>query len=167
MPTIRELIEQRRAFTNLSYREMSERAERAGLHIKYQTIQTLATETPKQWPKQAETIQALAEALDVPEQLVVLAFAASFGLDVRLERSRLASLLPSDTSALPGTVQDAIAQVVKALVATRAEESSHGAPTSKAGDPAVTNIAQAKSRRSGPSAPAKKAARRKPQQPQG
>jgi hypothetical protein len=140
VPTISELIEQRKTFLGLSYREMSEKADRAGLHVKHQTIQALATERPKQWPKETETIRGLAEALDVPEQLVVLSFAQSFGLDVRLDRSRLASLLPSQAAALPGSVQDAIAMMVRALVDSSEEIRHVPAPTTDAGGtPASTD----------------------------
>lgn len=80
MPTISDLINQHRG--DRSYRDLALRAERAGFHIKFQTINDLAIAAPKQWPKNAETITALAAALDVNVQTVVLAFARSFGLDV-------------------------------------------------------------------------------------
>ena len=133
MPTISELVEQRRRFLDLSYRELAERSGRAGWHVNHQTIQALAVKEPREWPKKPETIKGLAEALDVPEHLVVLAFARSFGLDVKIERSRLASLLPSDASALPSRVQDSIALLVRALVDAKNEETSDGTTTNQAG----------------------------------
>ena len=72
---------------------------------------------------------------------------------------------PASAAMLTGRQRRAIEELINSM--TERQAANHGAATSQAGDPAVTNIAQAKSRRSGPSAPAKKAARRKPQQPQG
>lgn len=121
MPTISELIERQRRDSGLSYREMAERAARAGLHIKFQTIANLATTPPKEWPKKAETIQALAEGLDVPERLVVLAFACSFGLDVQRDESTLGSMLPAGTRHLDESVQRAVAAMVRSIVNAREE----------------------------------------------
>ncbi|MEN3123232.1 hypothetical protein [Janibacter sp. LM] len=119
MPTISELIERQRRDSGLSYREMAERAARAGLHIKFQTIANLATTPPKEWPKRAETIQALAEGLDVPERLVVLAFACSFGLDVQRDESTLGLMLPAGTRHLDEGVQRAVAAMVRSIVDAR------------------------------------------------
>lgn len=80
VPTISDLINQHRG--DRSYRDLALRAERAGFHIKFQTINDLAIAPPRQWPKNPETIAALAAAIDVNVQTVVLAFARSFGLDV-------------------------------------------------------------------------------------
>lgn len=124
VPTISELIERQRRDSGLSYREMAERAERAGLHIKFQTIATLATTPPKEWPKKAETIQALAEGLDVPERLVVLAFACSFGLDVQRDESTLGSMLPAGTRHLDESVQRAVAAMVRSIVNAREDVGS-------------------------------------------
>ncbi|WP_169701907.1 hypothetical protein [Janibacter terrae] len=119
MPTISELIERQRRDSGLSYREMAERAARAGLHIKFQTIANLATTPPKEWPKRAETIRALAEGLDVPERLVVLAFACSFGLDVQRDESTLGLMLPAGTRHLDEGVQRAVAAMVRSIVDAR------------------------------------------------
>lgn len=82
VPTIGELITQFRDLTGDTYREMAERAERAGFTIKYQTIQELAKDGPKGWPKNPETIVALAVAMHMSQRVIVLAFARAFGLDV-------------------------------------------------------------------------------------
>lgn len=134
MPTISELIERRRRDSGLSYREMAERAARAGLHIKFQTIANLATTPPKEWPKRAETIQALAEGLDVPERLVVLSFARSFGLDVQRDESTLGLMLPTGTRHLDERVQRAVAAMVRSIVDAREDVGQDAATTKQAGE---------------------------------
>lgn len=136
MPTISELIERQRRDSGRSYREMAERAARAGLHIKFQTIANLATTPPKEWPKKTETIQALAEGLDVPERLVVLAFATSFGLDVQRDESTLGLMLPTGTRHLDEGVQRAVAAMVRSIVEAREDVGSdeRSASKTRAGD---------------------------------
>lgn len=142
MPTISELIERQRRDSGLSYREMAERAARAGLHIKFQTIANLATTPPKEWPKRAETIRALAEGLDVPERLVVLAFACSFGLDVQRDESTLGLMLPAGTRHLDEGVQRAVAAMVRSIVDAREDVGQDAATTKQAGEsPAEDELA--------------------------
>jgi transcriptional regulator with XRE-family HTH domain len=122
VPTIKELILTQRESLGLSYREMSQRADRAGLKIKHQTIQELATARPKQWPKTSATIRALAEALDVTERAVVLAFARSFDLEVSADSSLLEMILPAGTKNVHPSIQQAIAGVVRAAISAQHEE---------------------------------------------
>lgn len=126
VPTISELIERQRRASGLSYREMAERAERAGLRIKFQTIANLATAAPKEWPKKTETIRALAEGLDVPERLVVLSFARSFGLDVQRDESTLGLMLPTGTRHLDEGVQGAVAALVRSIIESRKDVGDDG-----------------------------------------
>lgn len=119
VPTIKELILTQRESLGLSYREMSQRADRAGLKIKHQTIQELATARPKQWPKTSATIRALAEALDVTERAVVLAFARSFDLEVSADSSLLEMILPAGTKNVHPSIQQAIAGVVRAAISAQ------------------------------------------------
>lgn len=131
VPTISELVERSHRDSGLSYREMSERAARAGLQLHHQTLQSLATASPKAWPKHAETIRAIAEACDVPERLVVLAFARSFGLDVHRGESLLAMSLPAGVAEIDERVQRSVVSLLRTLVST--QEDSDAAATTRAG----------------------------------
>lgn len=162
MPTISELIERQRRDSGRSYREMAERAARAGLHIKFQTIANLATTPPKEWPKKTETIQALAEGLDVPERLVVLAFATSFGLDVQRDESTLGLMLPIGTRHLDEDVQRAVAAMVRSIVEAREDvgDDDSSAATNQAPGSGATVHELPTAEASGQPAETRKAARR-------
>lgn len=121
VPTISELVLTQHEALGLTYREMADRAALAGFRVKYQTIQELATRTPKQWPKASATIRGLAEALQVSQRTVVLAFARSFGLDVSSDASLLELLLPAGTRDVHPGLQQAIAGVVRAAIDTGSE----------------------------------------------
>lgn len=86
VPTISDLITRHRDVTGDSYRDMASRAASVGLTLKHQTIAELARSAPKGWPKNPETISALAYALKTSERAIVVAFARSFGLDMSAER---------------------------------------------------------------------------------
>lgn len=121
MPTISALIQGQRDALGVTYRDMAQKAAVAGYHVKHQTLQQLATAPPKEWPKRADTIRAMAAALDVSERMVVLAFGRSFGLDVTSGESLLEVLLPSGTAEVDPGLQQAIASVVRAAVAAHYE----------------------------------------------
>lgn len=70
----------------------------------------------RQWPRSAEAVNAMARALDVDARQIVLSYAAQFGIDVREQRSTLASMLPSGTDRLSMRQARAFAALVKAVV---------------------------------------------------
>lgn len=116
VPTIAQLINSYRDRTGYSYRDMADHAEREGYHIKYQTIAQLARTPPKAWPKQIETISALAVALGrVHERTVVIAYAKSLGIDVG-SSDALRFALPRDFALIPREQQLRILGIVGDLV---------------------------------------------------
>lgn len=125
VPTIAELIATQRDSTGYSYRQMADRAARAGHELRHQTLQQLATGTPKGWPKTVDTFHALAAALEVSERTIVLSFARSFGLDVAGDDSLLVTLLPSTTGNVPSEVQASIASLVATIAAVQGRDPHH------------------------------------------
>lgn len=111
VPTIRELI-QRAVDDGKSYRALE---ESSGGRVKYQMFQKLATKPPLQFPKDRDTIEGIAAALEIPESTVVLAYARGIGLDVTTD-SLLADLLPRGTEDLDIEMQNAIVAVVRAAI---------------------------------------------------
>lgn len=61
------------------------------------------------------TIKAMARALNVGEEVVLLAFAREIGLDVGRHRNRFADLLPPGVSKLSEKKQAAILSVIHAM----------------------------------------------------
>jgi len=112
--TISELVKAQKAASDLSYEALAQRAQSAGLGLTKQQLSDLANNRPKGWPKSADMVKALSVALDVPERTVVLAYAASFGIDVRETRSPFEVRLPSTVSTLDPRMQDAILHVIRA-----------------------------------------------------
>lgn len=127
VPTITDLIKRHRDQTGDTYRQMAERAEKAGVKIKYQTIADLAKDGPKGWPKQPDTITALSVALRTSERAIVLAFARSFGLDIGAERPVIdAALYPTEKhegwDLLPKASRDELMGILKDYVDDRLAE---------------------------------------------
>lgn len=114
MQTISELVKAQKAASDLSYEALAQRAQSAGLGLTKQQLSDLANNRPKGWPKSADMVKALSIALDVPERTVVLAYAASFGIDVRETRSPFEVRLPATVSTLDPRMQDAILHVIRA-----------------------------------------------------
>lgn len=114
MQTISELVKAQKAASDLSYEALAQRAQGAGLGLTKQQLSDLANNRPKGWPKSADMVKALSVALDVPERTVVLAYAASFGIDVRETRSPFEVRLPATVSTLDPRMQDAILHVIRA-----------------------------------------------------
>lgn len=62
------------------------------------------------------TIQAMADALNVNAEVVLLSFARNLGLDVGRSRSRFADLLPPMVDKLTDKQRDAILAVIRAMI---------------------------------------------------
>lgn len=112
--SIGELILAERRSSGASYRELAARAEQAGFSIKFQYLNELAKSGPKGWPKNPDTFRALALILKLPVRTIVLAYAASLGLDVENPESKLAEQLPVNTRDLSDDMTDALLHVIRA-----------------------------------------------------
>ena len=117
MPTITQLIADHITATGRSYRDL---AHASGDRVKHQTFQELKTGPPKSWPKSAETIRGIAQALGVTERAVVLAFARSLGVDVA-GGSLFAQQLPPGVDDLSPKERKAAIEMLRVLVAQRQE----------------------------------------------
>lgn len=62
------------------------------------------------------TIEAMAYALNVSVEVVLLAFARSLGLEVGRQRSRFADLLPPMADKLTEKQKDAVLAVIRAMI---------------------------------------------------
>lgn len=115
-PTIKQLLDDKRRETGWSYNEMAEAAggtvTRAGIHH-------LMTNPIKSWPKSPETITGLARMLNVREDVVVLAYAASIGIPVCQPPSLLAAMLPDRTDLLTQAERTHIVGIINALTQDR------------------------------------------------
>lgn len=130
VPTIADLLLEYRRLTGASYDDMSRSTNGAITHGR---LHQLATEPPSSFPRNAATVQALADLLQVPVATIVLAFASSLGLPVAASGSMLSITLPPGTDNLdPGDVE-AIRAVVRQLVQARTQEKS-GNPTGRVVD---------------------------------
>jgi hypothetical protein len=116
VPTIAELLVQYRDRTGASYDEMSRSVNG---EITTAWFHRLTTQPPKSFPRDADTVQALADLLQVPVTTIVLAFAASLGLPVTQSSSMLLMTLPPGTDNLQPADVDAIRAVVRQLVEAR------------------------------------------------
>ena len=116
VPTIAELLTAYRDRTGMSYRRM---AQKVRDEIHGTRLQVLATEPPKEFPKNARTIEVLAELLEVPVATIVLAFAAGLGIPVRQGGTMLERTLPPGTDTLTAEDREAIRYVTRALVDAR------------------------------------------------
>ena len=116
MPTIADLLLEYRRLTGASYEDMSRSVNG---EITTARMHKLATERPKSFPRDAQTVQHLADLLQVSVATIVLAFAASLGLPVSQEGSHLAITLPPGTDNLEPDDVAAIRAIVARLVEAR------------------------------------------------
>ncbi|MGK9270454.1 hypothetical protein KXR83_05565 [Williamsia muralis] len=133
MPTLDELIGERKRLRGFSYADLENRADAV---ISRQRWQQLGTGVRvKEFPEPA-TITAMAKALDVDVAEVVLAAARSIGLDVkRGAQSDLAARLPSTADRLNEVQRDAIVTLVRSIT-----EATNGMETTQKPDaPRETN----------------------------
>lgn len=96
-----------------------EMSRRSGNALTVARLQQLATTPPREFPKQARTVEALASLLEVPVATIVLSFASSLGLAVHGSSPILAVSLPPGTDNLTPEDRDAILAVTRQLVAAR------------------------------------------------
>ncbi len=146
VPTLDELIAERKRLRGFSYADLENRAVST---ISRQRWQQLGTGVRiKEFPEPA-TLEAMATALDVDVAEVVLAAARSIGLDVkRGAQSDLAARLPSTADRLTEVQRDAIVTLVRSITEVQHEledPSQPGAPgeaseIEKSDRPAATTI---------------------------
>lgn len=116
VPTIAELLLEHRRLTGDSYEAMSRSVDNA---ITAARLHKLATEPPRSFPREAETIQLLSSILQVPVATTVLAFAAALGLPVSQTGSILSITLPPGTDSLQPEDVKAVRAVIGQLVQAR------------------------------------------------
>lgn len=139
VPTLTELISERKRLRGFSYADLENRADSV---ISRQRWQQLGTGVRiKEFPEPA-TIEAMSKALDVDVSEVVLAAARSIGLNVkRGARSDLAARLPSTADRLSEMQRDAIVTLVRSITevtngmeaATQSDASGEASETQEAG----------------------------------
>lgn len=110
---ISELITSARG--HRSYRDLERESAKTPNPISYARWQQLATLRPKNFPDPS-TIRGVAATLGVPEQVVVLAAAESFGLDVHMQRIALADLLPPSAANLTDRQLLAVLAVIRTFL---------------------------------------------------
>jgi hypothetical protein len=130
VPTIADLLQEYRRLTGASYEAMSEVVNR---EITTGRLHQLATVPPKSFPRDAGTVQRLADLLQVPVATIVLAFAASLGLPVSQQGSHLSITLPPGTDSLEAKDVEAIRAVVRQLVEAR-NRAAHAGGSGEAGE---------------------------------
>lgn len=127
VPTIRDLI---RAELDAGKSVRDLEAD-SGHRVKYQTFQELSNQPPKQFPKEVKTVQGMAQALRCTETAVVLAYAASLGIEV--QGSDFALRLPPGVDDLDHEMKSALVSVVRA--ATKQGASHADQPDTRADPP--------------------------------
>ncbi|MFC9768409.1 hypothetical protein [Rhodococcus jostii] len=131
VPTISQLIAAQMDATGRSFRDLW---RASGERVKHQTFQELRSGTPKSWPKSVETIRGMAEALDVSETAIVLAFARSLGIEVSAE-PMLAQQLPAASSQLSPAERNAIVALIRAITSERESHAQEQEPRTQEGGP--------------------------------
>jgi hypothetical protein len=116
VPTISELLAQYRDRTGASYDEMSRSVDGA---ITSAWFHKLTTSPPKSFPRDAATVQQLADLLQVSITTILEAFALSLGLPVPQSRSLLLVTMPPGTDKLEPDDVAALRAVIRQLVAAR------------------------------------------------
>ncbi|OBK92608.1 hypothetical protein A5646_03255 [Mycobacterium sp. 1245499.0] len=124
MPTIRDLI--RSALD--SGRSVRDLEQDSGYRVKFQTFQELANHAPRQFPKEIKTITGMAQALNVSETAVVLAYAKGLGIPVEGLNNTFALRLPPDVNSIEPEMQNAIINMARAAVRQRRIEPNPDAP---------------------------------------
>lgn len=135
VPTISELLAQYRDRTGASYDEMS-RSVRGEITSAW--FHKLTTSPPKSFPRDAATVQQLADLLQVSITTILEAFAASLGLPIAQSKSLLALTLPPGADTLEPADVDAIRAVIRQLVAARGRSS--GPPTQPLPTPDLSEL---------------------------
>jgi hypothetical protein len=92
----------------------------SGGRVRFQTFQDLSNHPPKQFPKTVDTIRGMAQALQVDETTVVLAYAKGLGVDVSAG-STFALRLPPTVDQLDPQMQNALIALVRAAGKTSAD----------------------------------------------
>lgn len=113
MPDLATLIERHRDRTGESYEQM---ARRSGNVLDANGVWKYATRKNRQFPREAETFYALATILRVDVTTVVLAMAASMGIEVRRYGPRIAQLLPPDVDSLTPAQEQLVVDLVDSLL---------------------------------------------------
>ncbi|QTF81751.1 hypothetical protein SEA_BEEGEE_48 [Gordonia phage BeeGee] len=129
VPTLSELITERKTLRGFSYADLENRADAV---ITRQRWQQLGTGVRiKEFPEPA-TIEAMAAALDVDVAEVVLAAARSIGLNVqRGAQSDLAARLPYSADKLTPVQQDAIVTLVRSITEVPDALPTDSSPTAR------------------------------------
>jgi len=114
VPTLADLISEKRALRGFSYTDLE---HRAGNVITRQRWQQLGTGVRVKEFSEPATIRAMAAALEVDESMVVLAMAKSVGLNVELggAQSILARMLPAVARRLTAEQRNAIVGMVRVM----------------------------------------------------
>jgi len=135
MTDLRELIGLQKG--DRSYEQLS---KACGGQPSAKRLQQIATEQIKNFPD-PDTIRALAKGLGVTESTVVLASAASLGLDVHTP-TMWAALLPAGTDLIPDHMRDGILSVVRSAVRMAGGEKDVATHADEAESASVTPITQ-------------------------
>jgi hypothetical protein len=127
IPTLEELITNKRDERGYSYGELE---TRAGNVISRQRWQQLGSGARVKEFSEPATIRAMATALDVEQSLVVLAMAKSIGLDVELggAHSVLAQMLPASARNLTPEQRNAILAIVRVIGQSRSQQQQRVQP---------------------------------------
>ena len=112
VPTIRDLI--RSALDE--GRSVRELERDSGDRVKFQTFQELSNHAPRQFPKDVKTIVGMAQALNVTEAAVVLAYAKGLGVPVDGLDNTFALRLPAGVAEIEPEMQRAIIGMARAAV---------------------------------------------------
>ncbi|MFH5231931.1 hypothetical protein [Antrihabitans spumae] len=143
MPTLAELITRQKDGRGWSYRNLAARADDVLTAQRWQQLGSGVRIA--EFPEPA-TLQAIADAIEVDIAAVVLAAARSIGLDVRQQRSELATMLPVNSDLLTAQQRDAVVAVVRAIANDKADaltRSNQGEPIDEPSTPAdagLTNL---------------------------
>lgn len=134
-PTLRELIRARQQVTGWSQADLE---KASNYQVKKQSFGEWVNYAPKSWPKRNETILGLAEALDVTPETVILAWATSLGLPVKVRQPLIALQMPPAADTLTDAERNSIIAMIRAITAGRdvSEPSVDGAqqePSTAAG----------------------------------
>ena len=112
VPTIRDLIrsalDEGRSFRDLE--------QDSGYRVKSQAFHDLVKHAPKQFPKETKTITGMAQALNISEAAVVLAYAKSLGVAVDGIGNTFALRLPADVATIEPDMQNALISMIRAAV---------------------------------------------------
>ncbi len=111
IPKISELVRQR-TDSGINTREL---ARRSGEVVAHQRFDEMLRGKVSGWPKNAETIAAIAAALGTDSRIVVLSYARELGIDVADNRSMLAAMLPANSNLLNFEQATAVSNLIAAF----------------------------------------------------